>query len=229
MNIFHISEKHTRTMAIGASILFLCTGIVYFTPLTIPHKVAIPVGTLAMASMWICPWQITLALLFSAAGDYYGSCNEFLAQMGCFGASHILFIAYFAIRYHRKVEHDRKLTARAKGFMAMIIFCTAALLGIAFTTIVPAAPAGVVRIGTIVYTLLICGMLALAMLQRSSVFALGAVLFVFSDFILSWHMFIEPVPHSNLLIMITYYIAQWLLFIRSSRFRLAHPLRLLRF
>lgn len=229
MKFLLFDKKYSSETAIGASILFIAACLIYFLPIEIPHKITIPVGLLSVASLCLCPWQMTLALAFSAAGDYFGSCGNILAQMGCFAVSHIWFIIYFALRYHRKVEHDRKLSSRAKGFLAMVLFCTGVLLAAAFAIVVPAAPAGLLRIGVAVYTCLICMMLVMAMLQRSSLFAFGAVLFVFSDFILAWNMFVEPVPHNRLLIMIPYYGAQWLLFIRSSSFRLAKPLRLLRF
>lgn len=219
----------TSAAALSASILFLTACILYFAPCGIPHKISIPVGLLALASLWICPWQMTLAFIFSAGGDYFGSCGEFLLQMGCFAVSHIWFIVYFALRYHRKVEHDRKPNVRAKGFAAMVLLCAGSLLTVALAMIAPAAPAGILRIGVIVYACLICAMLTLALLQRSTLFAIGAVLFVFSDFILAWNMFVEPIPSSGLLIMIPYYSAQWLLFIRSSSLRLTKPLRLMRF
>jgi uncharacterized membrane protein YhhN len=229
MRILKTSEKNTPAIAIASSSLFILACIIFFVPISLPHKICIPVGLIALASICICPWQITAALLFSAAGDYFGSCDNLMAQMGCFAIAHIMFIVYFALRYHRKVEHDRKLTARAKGFAVMVIFCAIALLSAVFALIVPSAPAGILRIGVSVYACLICAMLILAMLQRSTLFAVGAILFVFSDFILAWNLFVEDVPHAVLLIMIPYYAAEWLLFIRSSNFRLSKPLRLLRF
>jgi uncharacterized membrane protein YhhN len=39
--------------------------------------------------------------------------------------------------------------------------------------------------------------------------ASGAVLFVASDSILAWNKFVNHVPHSHLLIMGTYGLAQW--------------------
>lgn len=224
-----MGEKSSKISAISSSLIFLTLCICYFSPIDIQHKIALPVGVLAIASLILCPWQITLALIFSAAGDFFGSAGQLLPQMGCFAVSHIWFIVYFALRYHRKVEHDRKLTDRAKGYVAMVLFCSAAILTAALTLIVPKAPAGVLRIGVLLYACLICTMLVLALLQRSSLFALGAVLFVFSDFILAWALFVGEVPNSSYLIMIPYYGAQWLLFIRSSRFKLKHPIRLMRF
>ena len=72
-------------------------------------------------------------------------------------------------------------------------------------------------------------MLMMALLQRSSLYALGAVLFVFSDFILAWNKFVEPIPYRNYLVLGSYFLAQWLLFIRATPYRIKHPLRLMRF
>ena len=198
-------------------------------PAEIPHKVTIPVAMLAISSLWLCPWQMTMAFIFCAVGDYMGSCGNFLAQMGFFAVGHIWFIAYFIGRYFRKVEKDMKLTAKAKGYLAMVIFCTLALLATAFIKIVPAAEPGIIKAGVSIYACIISLMLMTALLQRSSLFALGAVLFVFSDFIIAWNMFVEPVPHRTYLVLVTYYLAQWLLYIRSTSFRVRPEMRLMRF
>lgn len=229
MGILRIQDHKISGSAVITSLIFLAGSILYYLPLEIPHKVTIPMATLTIASMWLCPWQMTLAFLFSAIGDYFGSCNHFILQMGSFAVAHVWFITYFASRYFKKVEHDKKLTAKAKGYFIMVIFCTIALLATAFIKIVPAAEPGIIKTGVSIYACLIGAMMLTALLQRSSVFAIGAVLFVFSDFILAWNMFVEPVPHSRYLILITYYAAQWLLFIRATPLRIAPEMRLLRF
>ena len=104
-----------------------------------------------------------------------------------------------------------------------------ALLCTAVFKILPGAPAGIERIGASCYAVLICIMLTLGLLQRSSLYALGAVLFVFSDFILAWNRFVEPVPYRNYLVLGTYFLAQWLLFVRSTPYRIKNALRLMRF
>ena len=53
------------------------------------------------------------------------------------------------------------------------------------------------------------------MLQRQGWFATGAALFVFSDMILSWNKFVEPVEYNNLLIMVTYYSGQLILWLTA--------------
>lgn len=229
MTILKLNDKRIGPMAVTATALWLAASVIFFMPVDIPSKVTIPAGLLALASLWLCPWQITLALLFSALGDYMGSVHNFMGQMGFFAVGHIWYIAYFAGRYFRKVEKDRKLTGKAKGYLAMVTFCAAALLCIVFTRIVPETPAGAERIGVCIYALLISTMMVTAMLQRSSLFALGAVLFVFSDFILAWNKYVEPVPYRHYLVLVTYFLAQWLLFIRSTKFRVGPEMRLLRF
>ena len=111
----------------------------------------------------------------------------------------------------------------------MMTFCVGALLVFCLTSITPYAPEGVIRIGTQVYAVVICAMLVMALLQRSSLYALGAVLFTFSDFILAWNKFVEPIEWERYLIMVPYFLGQWLLFVRSTPYRIKNSLRLMRF
>ena len=229
MAVFRLDERHVKTVALTASAVFLLFAILFFAPVEIPHKITLTVGSAFIASLWLCPWQISLALLFSALGDYFGSCGNFIAQMGSFALAHVMYIVYFIDRYFTKVERDRKLSPKMKGYLAMVIFCILTLLAVVFTRIAPAAEPGIIRIGVTVYACLISTMMLLALMQRSSLFALGAVIFVFSDFILAWNMFVEPVPFRNYLVLVPYFLAQWLLFIRATPYRVAPEMRLLRF
>ena len=229
MAVFRLNERLTGPFALGATGLFLAVSVLFFLPIELPHKVTIPVGLLTLASLWLCPWQITLALLFSAMGDFMGSCSNFLGQMGFFTVSHVFYIWFFADRYLKKVERDRKLSLKAKGYLSMVAFCVISLLLVVFTRIAPLAEAGIIRTGVCIYAVVISTMLVTALLQRSSLYALGAVLFVFSDFILAWNKFVEPVPYRHYLVLVSYFLAQWLLFIRSTPYRVAPEMRLLRF
>lgn len=229
MSTFKLQEKQIPALAWTATGLFLTASLIFFLPLQIPHKVTIPAAILAIASLWLCPWQITLALLFSAAGDYFGSCGNFLVQMGTFALAHIMYIMYFIDRYFSKVEHDRKLTSKMKGYLAMVVFCALSLMAAVFVRIAPGAAPGILRIGVSVYACLICTMMVTALLQRSSLFALGAILFVFSDFIIAWNMFVDSVPYFDILVLVPYFLAQWLLFIRATPYRVAPEMRILRF
>lgn len=229
MAILRLQDKHMGPAVFAATVFFLITSVLYFLPIELEHKIAIPLGILAVSSLWLCPWQISLALTFSALGDYMGSCSNFIGQMGFFALGHIFYITYFIGRYFRKVELNKKLSGKEIGYMSMIAFCTLTLVSVALICIVPETPTGVIRVGVCIYTCIISTMLVCALLQRSSLFAIGAVLFVFSDFILAWNKFVDPVPHSRYLIMVTYFLAQWFLFVRSTKYRVRRDIRLLRF
>lgn len=229
MAVFRLEDRFLKPTVLTATGLFLCMAAIFFLPVDIPHKVSFPLIILSVAGLWLLPWQMLLAMIFSAAGDYMGSCGNFIGQMGFFALAHVWLITFFISRYRRKVERDGKLTTKTKGYLAIMTFCVGALLVFALTNITSHAPEGVIRIGTQIYAVLICTMLMMALLQRSSLYALGAVLFVFSDFILAWNKFVEPIPYRNYLVLGSYFLAQWLLFIRATPYRIKHPLRLMRF
>ena len=211
----------TKTKTLTATAVFFIFAVLFYLPVSIPHKLVFPVATLFIASLGLTSWQICAALFFSALGDWFGTCGNFLAQMGSFAVAHVFYIWFFVKRYFAKVEHDKKLTARAKGYLAMLLVCVAGLLTVAFTVVAPGAPAGVVRIGVCIYAVVISTMLVAGMLQRSTLYALGALLFVFSDFILAWNRFVEPVPYRDYLVLVSYFLAQYLLFVRSTPYRIA--------
>lgn len=229
MSSVRLGENKIRPVALTAAGLFLFFAALFFSPIAIPHKIAFTVGSAAVMSLWLCPWQITLALLFSATGDYFGSCHNFIAQMSFFGLAHVFYVCYFTKRWLVKVERDKKMTTKAKGLAFILLVMLAAFLTFVFLKIVPCAPQGVIRVGVSIYAILISSMLYMALMQRSSLFALGAVMFVFSDFILAWNKFVEPIEYSRLLIMIPYYAGQFLIFMRSTPYRVKPALRGFRF
>ena len=146
--------------------------------------------------------------------------------MGSFSLAQFLYLVFFVRRFRRK---DTKLTDKMKGYLVMLGICVLSLLALVFQKIVPAAPEGVIRTGVIVYTLLICTMMMAALMQRSSLYALGALLFVVSDFALAWGLFVEPVPYSEYAVLVPYFLAQWLLFVRATPYTVPHPVYLMRF
>lgn len=221
-----VPDKYLRPVVYVATGLFFIFALLYFLPAGIPHKISFPLSVLFVFSLWLLPLPMCLAMLFSAAGDYAGSCGNFLLQMGFFALAHISIIVFFVKRYLDKVEPDRKLTRRSLGYLTMISLCVAGLLAFVFVKIVPCAPAGIIRAGVGTYSVIISAMLFFALLQRSSFFALGAILFVFSDFILAWNKFVEPLEYERYLIMVPYYLGQWLLFVRSTKYRIKSGFRL---
>ena len=226
MSVLKIKDTYVKPVVFAVTSLFLAGAAIFFSPLEIPHKLCIPMGIIVASSFWLTPWEVTLALLFSLVGDYAGSCHNFMAQMGSFAIAHVFYIIFFIRRYVRK---DYKMTSKMKGYLLMLGICAVSLLSFVLFRIAPSAPAGVLRVGVSIYAILICTMLYTALMQRSVFYALGALLFVISDFILAWNKFVEPVPYRTILVVGTYLSAQLLLFIRATPYRIAHPVHLLRF
>ena len=198
------------------SVLFFILMVVYFSPVQLAYKLAMPVGLLFIASLWLLPWQMMLAMLFSCTGDYFGATGNFMAQMGAFALAHIFIISYFASRYKVGISR-RKYGRLSKMYMISATAVVLPVLIFAFIGIIPSVPSGVLRYGVIVYSLLIASMLWLALQQRSLLFALGAVLLLASDMVLAWNRFVDRVPNCNYFILVPYYLAQWLLFLRSTK------------
>ena len=69
--------------------------------------------------------------------------------------------------------------------------------------------------GVSVYLLMILAMCILAWIQKNPYYAIGAWLFVVSDTILAWNKFVCRIEWASYLIMIPYYLGQWVLFIQS--------------
>lgn len=132
MSILKMNEKRVKPVVLAVTGLFLCLTALFFAPVDIPHKLCLPMGVLVLSSLWLTPWEIFMALFFSILGDYFGSCGIFLAQMGSFAVGHIFYIRFFLRRFHRKVEPDRKMTAKAKGYFMMLSICVLALLALVF-------------------------------------------------------------------------------------------------
>ena len=198
------------------SILYFIATAIYFMPVAIPCKLALPVALLFLASFKLLPWQMSLAMLFSATGDYMGAVGNFMAQMGAFALAHLSLILYFVSRYRLGVERHKygRYSARYKIIATIIVL---PLTLFAIVRIFPRVPEGIMSYGVLIYTLLISCMLWCALQQRSILFALGGALFLASDMILAWNKFIEHIPNAGYWILVPYFLSQWLLFVRSTK------------
>lgn len=235
LNMKNIDRKVVATVAV-----FLLLAVVYFIPkpvlrmalpeIMVKYRIVGPLLTLSLAGIFLAPRLMTLAMIFSLCGDYMGAAGNFIGQMSFFAAAHAMLIAFFVQRFrtlpadlhvcrYQESLPDGAPARKGVRAKALTVICAAttaaALLTFALTCIIPHVPAGVTRIGCVIYAVLICSMLAMSMLQRHGLFALGAALFLFSDIILSWHRFVSPVPYSKYLIMITYYSGQFILWLTA--------------
>lgn len=226
-----ISESKAKILAVVSIVLFMITAVCYFIPgVEIPHKISFPLAVLSVFSLWLIPVPMSLAMFFSAFGDYFGSCNNFMAQMESFAVAHLFIILYFVQRLFRIARSSDKtfsalMTGSRTAYVIFITLCVLFVAAMAVVKIVPQAPEGVVRAGVTFYIFIISIMLYTALLQRSVLYALGAVSFVFSDFVLAWNKFVEPLQYEDILIMVPYYLAQLLFFFRSIKCRSLQSIR----
>lgn len=200
-------KPHTPTLANIITIIYFLLAIFYFTPCEVPHKLVFPLTFLTVCSLRLAPWPLILAMGFSAAGDWMGTCNNFWGQMGFFALAHIAYIIFFS--------HSCK---QSKTTDKAILKCSiVTLYGLIIGTLVLRHVHGPLQAGIPVYILLIMTMLTLAWMQQNRYYAIGAWLFVLSDSVLAWNKFVFHIEGASYLIMIPYYLAQWTLFMQVIR------------
>lgn len=206
-------DKSDRKI-IYISMIFIVLAAIYLMPSAaleqmLPEKVvrfriAYPVAALALMGAYLgMGWKFVLAFLFSCTGDAMGAYGSFFGQMGYFAAAHIILIWAFA----------EELWKVRKTLVGLAV--TAALV-FAFALVIPKVPEPWLQIGCGVYAVLITAMFGLSLMQRSSLFTIGAALFLISDMILSWNKFVGPVTAEKWLIMVPYYLGQLLIWLGAA-------------
>nr|WP_321223223.1 lysoplasmalogenase [uncultured Psychroserpens sp.] len=152
---------------------------------------------------------IILALWFSLAGDILlmfvdKSPNYFLFGLVAFLLAHIMYVIAF-------LKHRNKALS-AYWFMALLMVFAASLFYIIQDGLKE------MLVPVIIYMLVILCMSATAYLRKGTVSKLsytlvfiGALFFLLSDSILALNKFYESLPFSNISIMLTYAIAQFLI------------------
>ena len=202
-------KKHLTRPASLISIVYLLLALLYFSPLAVPYKLAFPLAFLPLCALRFSTWPMVLAMGFSALGDYMGICHNFWGQMGFFALAHIAYIVFFC----RTNPQDR--ASDGMKWKSAIV----ALYGVVVSMLIVPHVHGFLQVGMSVYILLILTMCILAWRQKNPYYALGAWLFVLSDTVLAWNKFVSPIECAGYLIMVTYYLGQWVLFILSMRER----------
>ena len=188
------------------TLFFVAGAVLFFTKAAaLPYKVAWPVLLLSLATFLSRRRELLpfgFAFLFSAAGDAVGARGLFIPQMAFFALAHVAYVCWFLPRARRRLR---------TGTLAVVV----PLLVFLFAVIVPRAPFPAECIGTALYGTIIAGMLC-SVFQYAGACAAGfrcaALLFVFSDAVIAWNRFIGPVPARTWIVMITYYLAQYLFF-----------------
>ena len=203
----NVSEREKSLLPVVAAAIYAAAVLLYFLPVDIPYKISVPTVVIAAVSLRILPWQMSFALIASALGDISGAAGSLMGQVEFFSVAHLFLIMFFVHRWF----HDRAAFARAGGHHpetkpARIIMLAAIVLGIlvfAMIRIVSDAPAGIVRGCVAMYAV---------------IYAAAAFLFVFSDAVIGWNAFVGQVRGEKYLIMLPYYAAQLMFFLRAAHF-----------
>jgi uncharacterized membrane protein YhhN len=152
------------------------------------------------------------ALIFSWRGDIrllivFDNSIYFILGLAEFLSAHIFYIVLFI----KEIKKANGKIQFKKGLVAIVLY-----LGTMLLVLIPHL--GSLVIPVVIYAVVISTMLYMAYLlifcwsKPSSVYLLtGAISFILSDSILAFNKFYQPIPMSNLLIMITYLYAQWAL------------------
>ena len=144
-------------------------------------------------------WLIPMALLASSAGDWAGAMGEFIFQIAFFAVAHIFYIADFA----------PKCKFTLKRIVALVLFSAIVLPFLGY--VLMHIGDRVEMIAVAIYGVLIYSMGFTALIQNrkfSILYAIAAMLFIFSDSCIAYNRFVEHIPNATMWIMTTYYAAQ---------------------
>lgn len=169
-------------------------GIVFLKPL--------PIFLLAFwvqqsnGDMWLL-----FALLLSAAGDIalgLDSERYFVQGLGFFLIAHWVYVIVFS----------RQMGFAPQAFVPIIIVLVFA--SILIPRLLPAL--GKLRIPVLLYisSIVLMGITAALYTPFSFWLSLGAIVFMASDAIIAINKFIQPVSYRDFAVMVTYYLAQYL-------------------
>ena len=145
-----------------------------------------------------------------------GSLHFFLPQLSFFALSHIMFVMCFVRMLRRPVCRSAAMKVGVILPAAILhawLSYPIMLLAVAVVKIIAGIPDISLKIATLLYALIILMMFLCAVMTRRRTLATGAALFVLSDFVLAWNRFTSPIENAGMIIMVSYYSAQLLLFI----------------
>jgi len=147
-------------------------------------------------------WMV-VALLFSALGDWLLGMNGVAGNLFTAGlGSFLLAQLAYAQLFWRHRSADRRRRWLAACYLPVAATLAWLVLPVAGEMTVPVA----------LYMLAITAMVTgAALANRPLLLLAGALAFAFSDATIAINKFLAPVPQAGLVIMVSYYLAQWLL------------------
>ncbi len=184
-------------------VLYLLLCGLYFAPIAAPHKLFYPLLLLTLCSLRHRSPLLTLAFACSALGDLFGSLGTLLPQIGAFAMAQLCYI----LTLRRLVP---KVSLRSILLAAVL---PAVLCLVTYIAILPTIGAPIIKFGVVGYSLLIGAMVAIALLTGRQKMGLGAALFVLSDLLLAFLIFLAPNHTLQSISLVLYFAGQLLLWL----------------
>lgn len=145
-------------------------------------------------------WLIMAGLFFCTIGD--GTLRWFVVGLSAFLVGHLFYLTAFIGRW-------RFSKLRFAALLPIAAF--AVLMGNELVQALSADGKSSLIAPVVAYVAVICTMGWTAIMTGSRTAIAGSLLFMVSDSILSWNMFVSDIAYSGPLIMLTYYSAQFLI------------------
>jgi alkenylglycerophosphocholine/alkenylglycerophosphoethanolamine hydrolase len=145
-------------------------------------------------------WLVLTGLFFCAIGD--GTLRWFVFGLSAFLVGHLFYLTAFFGRWR---------FSKLRLATALPIAAFAAVMGSQLVQALTDSGKTDLIVPVLVYVAVISTMGWSAIMTGNRTAIAGSLLFMASDSILSWNMFVSDVPYSGPLIMLTYYSAQFLI------------------
>ena len=158
-------------------------------------------------------WLMLAGLFFCMLGD--GLLIWFVVGLSAFLIGHLFYMSAFFTRWQFS-------PLRLASILPIAIYSF--IMGRELVTALQNDGNNGLVIPVIAYIIVISLMLWSAVMTANKSAMAGSLLFVISDSILSWNMFVSDIAYSNVLIMTTYYAAQFLIARSIAGFRQERPL-----
>lgn len=152
---------------------------------------------------------IVIGLFFCMLGDGFIAVS-FVAGLGAFLVGHLFYLTGF-------LKMSRMTKLRLAAIIPIGIYSL--IIGSQLIASLSEAENDALVIPVMAYMLVISLMALSAILTGNRLAIAGSILFVISDSILSWNMFVADIVYSDMLIMATYYSAQFLIARSLASFR----------
>lgn len=173
------------------------TELRYFTkPILVPVLILIYIAQLKSEKMQLDKFFL-LGLMLSFFGDLLLLFEwGFLPGLGSFLIAHLFYIISF----------KKKNQKRISEFWPVILSIYASILLVFLFPYLKE-----MKIPVIIYATVIATMMYNAIKTQNRNLIIGALLFLISDTLLAVFLFLQPLAFLNVLVMVTYLLAQWFL------------------